>query len=834
VAGNGTKGFSGDGGVATNAQFDWWPPSIVIDSSSNLYVSDHHCIRKVDPTGIISTVAGNGFDKSDFGGFAGDGGPATGAQFGRIEGIAVDGSGNLYVADADNQRVRKIDTVGTISTIAGNGFVDENGYGGFCCDGGVATNAQLSYPWYVAVDNSDNLYIADTANHRIRKINTIDGIITTVAGNGVQGFSGDSGQATSAQLDAPKGITVDNKGNLYIADHGNYRIRKVDVAGIISSVAGNGTKGFSGDGGIATNAQFDWWSPNIAVDNSGNLYVTDRDNNRIRKVTFSNASINQPPKADYYASPNNGPAPLTVTLDASPSSDSDGSIVNYLWSVNGQTLTGMEKAGDYPITLTVTDDKGATGTKTYTITVSSPAVTAPKIRIEPTALNFDNTQGVKKGLRNANDLPVEVHKIPSNQELFVETGLPIEEHPADPIITRLRNVGINLNALSQPDATFGEVYAEQVTLNLFPDVSFTVNNTSVNYRAENDYTWVGKIEGTQFGDVILVVKNGRITGNINVQGEVYRIRPSQDSLHVIQKMNPTAFPEDAPSVSPPSIPSGALSGEGEQRSQPRSARITRDSSTPIIDVMVVYTPVAAQTPTDNKVDIVSEIQLAVDETNQVYANSGIKQRLRLVHTEQVNYQEVGLDDLARLKNPKDGFLDEVHRLRDIYQADLVSLWKQDREPPYCGQANLMNYPSKGFAIHGFTVIERTCATAPVYAFAHELGHDMGAHHAMYEAKGEPGAYPYSHGYVHDTGDNTGWRTIMAYEDQCIDSGHLCPRIPYFSNPDIMYNGVATGDSSANNALTFNNTADIVASFRESSSLLTEETKKFTIYNDGNA
>jgi PKD repeat protein len=579
------------------------------------------------------------------------------------------------------------------------------------------------------------------------------------------------------------------------------------------------------------------------------------------KITVSQpVATNQPPVADYSASPTSGQAPLSVTLDASPSSDSDGSIVSYQWSVNGQTLTDktvsvtLEKAGDYPVTLMVTDDKGATGNKNGTITVSQPVVTlAPQIRIEPATLTFDNTAGTRQGNRDTNDTPVEIHTVPGNQELFIEDSSRIEENSSDPTITRINYAEVNPYALSQPDATFGTVYAEQVILNLFPDVSFTVNNTSVNYRAENDYTWIGKIEGMPFGDVILVVKDGRITGNINAQGEVYRIRPSQDGWHAIQKMNPAAFPEDAPS--PLSfIPPESLPSDEEQRSQSRSARGTRDSSPPIIDVMVVYTPVAAQTPTNNpthdKMDITSEIQLAVDETNQAYANSAIKQRLRLVHTEQVNYTEMGIYDsnksvdLHRLSNINDGFIDEVHRLRDEYKADLVSLWVEDKEPPYCGVGYTMwsGLRSKNFEANGFTIIERHCATAPSYAFAHELGHNMGAHHER-EAlfKGRPvgclnaAAYSYSCGYVHDTGKKEGsWRTIMAYGTQCKEKGYSCQTIPYFSNPDITYQGIATGDASANNALTLNNTADIVASFRESSNLLTEETKKFTIYNDGNA
>jgi len=459
--------------------------------------------------------------------------------------------------------------------------------------------------------------------------------------------------------------------------------------------------------------------------------------------------------------------------------------------------------------------------------------TTPTIRIEPTTLNFDNAQDIRSRLRNAKNSEIEIHKISSNQELFVETDMPIDENPADPTISRLRNMEINLDALSQLDATFGIVYTDKVTLNLFPEVSYTVNNTSINYRGANDYTWIGKIEGMQFGDVILVVKDSKITGNVNAQGEVYRIRSSQNGLHSIQKMNAAAFPKNGPS---PSISTSytPLSNDEKQRSQRRRIRATSDK--PIIDVMVVYTPAAARTSTSNNVDIESEIQLAIDETNQAYANSNIKQILRLVHTEQINYTESGyfntdIDKLTR----KDGVIDNVHDLRDNYKADLVNLWVAEGD--YCGLAwSMFNNVDVSFEINGFSIIARDCATAPTYAFAHELGHNMGAHHAMYETGGESGAYKYSHGYAYDTGNkNTSWRTIMAYEDQCTDQDHRCPRIPYFSNPNIEYNRVAIGDSSsANNVLTLNNTADIVASFRESAKFLAGDAKNFTVYNDGDA
>jgi sugar lactone lactonase YvrE len=225
-------------------------------------------------TGIISTIAGTGTS-----GYSGDGGVPTNAKFHTPIGIAVDSTGNIYIADTNNNRVRWIQkSTGYIYTLAGTGTT---GYSG---NGGSAAAALLSIPNGVAVDGSGNLFIADTGNGSIRKVILSTNIISTVAGQGLGGFSGDGGLATSAKMSSPEAVAVDSNGNLYIADTGNYRIRKVTKSTLlITTVAGNGTSGYSGDGGLATSAEMNM-PQGIAVDSTFHFYLADTYNERIREV----------------------------------------------------------------------------------------------------------------------------------------------------------------------------------------------------------------------------------------------------------------------------------------------------------------------------------------------------------------------------------------------------------------------------------------------------------------------------------------------------------------------------------------------------------------------
>jgi trimeric autotransporter adhesin len=277
VAGNGIEGYSGDGGLATHASLDL-PFHIAIDEHGNLFISDllNNRIRKVEKaTGIITTIAGTGIQ-----GYNGDGNNALLTNLTIPMGIALDNRGDIIISDETGLRLRKLNMkTRIITTIAGS---SNRGFGG---DGGPATQATFNFIWNIAVDNQNNIYLGDESNYRMRKIDGKTGIITTFAGNGVLGNSGNGGLATNASFTQPVGIAVDDNGNTYISDEVLSQIYMVDKkTGIINLIAGKGFGGFSGDGGPAINALLS--HPNsLSVDHKGNIYVSDDFNIRIRKLT---------------------------------------------------------------------------------------------------------------------------------------------------------------------------------------------------------------------------------------------------------------------------------------------------------------------------------------------------------------------------------------------------------------------------------------------------------------------------------------------------------------------------------------------------------------------
>lgn len=272
VVGTGSAGNSGDGAPAKAAQINH-PTAITFDRAGNLYIAEFggDRVRKVDTKGVITRVVGTGMA-----GYSGDRGPAAAAQLSGPSGLAFDSVGNLYITELNNNSLRRVDPRGLITTVAGGDAPKSLG------DGGPAVAAQLVGPTRVFIDSFDNVYIADAFNHRVRKVNGA-GVITTVVGNGTAGSDGDGGPAVMASINGPHGIAIDAAGNLYIAELRGFRVRKVSQDGVIKTVAGTGQSGFSGDGGPATSAKIGG-PGDVAVDAVGNLYILDRDNGRIRLV----------------------------------------------------------------------------------------------------------------------------------------------------------------------------------------------------------------------------------------------------------------------------------------------------------------------------------------------------------------------------------------------------------------------------------------------------------------------------------------------------------------------------------------------------------------------
>lgn len=271
----GSQGYTGDGAAATSAKLGN-PSCVALDSAGNVYITDlnQHVVRRVNSAGTISTFAGTGVA-----GYAGDGGPATAAQINAPGGCALDSAGNLFIADSGNNVIRKVTaSTGVISTVAGTG------YAGFNSDGVPPILANLNHPYGVLVDSSGNILIADTQNYRIRKVDIAANTISTIAGIGTFGYTGDGSAATAAQLYNPEGMLLMSNGDLLIAEEANSVVRKITAStGKISTIAGDGKYGFVGNGRAAIYSELDR-PTSLALDSAGNIYITDAGNSQIRRI----------------------------------------------------------------------------------------------------------------------------------------------------------------------------------------------------------------------------------------------------------------------------------------------------------------------------------------------------------------------------------------------------------------------------------------------------------------------------------------------------------------------------------------------------------------------
>ena len=395
AAGTGEAGFSGDGGPAVQAKIAE-PAGVATDRAGNLYIADryHNRVRRVTPAGVISTFAGTG----EFGS-SGDGAAATAARLAYPAGLAIDASNNLYVSEQGSSRIRRISAAGIISTIAGNGTP------GFSGDGGPATEASLNTPAGLAFDAAGNLYIADSANQRIRMVSP-SGRISTVAGGGTTLSDGDL--ATKAILRGPQAVAVDAAGTLYIADSQASRVRRVDKNGIITTFAGTGESGFSGDGDLASNAKIEVPS-GLAIDAAGNLYISDRNNNRVRVVlasppsfligptslTFS-ASAGASPTAGQFVAVSPGPKATGLAFTASTSESwlqlnlTSGNMPSRLEVIVDPASLS---AGNYTGKITVNSPYAARPVQEVAVEVTVSGSLAPQLSIEQTSLTFGAIQG---------------------------------------------------------------------------------------------------------------------------------------------------------------------------------------------------------------------------------------------------------------------------------------------------------------------------------------------------------------------------------------------------------------------------------------------------------
>ena len=408
---------------------------------------------------------------------------------------------------------------------------------------------------------------------------------------------------------------------------------------------------------------------------------------------------------------------------------------------------------------------------------------------------------------------------PEIDGLFSESSIPGTLDITDsPTVMRYRYVDVYFDDLISKDGAPRSIEpGHTLLLNLFDDVVYTALLDRVEYNPGNDFTWLGHLTGEPYSQVILVVGDGVLVGNITTLDAFFQVRYAGGGVHAVSEIDQSAFPPELPPVAAPLgdrtvIPSSLVGGDDQ----------------PSIDLLVVYTP-AAKTRAGGSKRMRELIYLAVAETNLSYENSQLDQRLNLVHFEEVSYDEETFPEaLSHLTHPTDGVMDNVHTLRDTYAADEVVLLIEDYTA--CGLAWLMMEVSPDFETYAFAVVNQSCATGN-YSFGHELGHNMGAQHDWYEylkSFGLPPAYPYSFGYVNAS---AGWRTIMAYDTECVDRGLDCSRLPYWSNPDLTLGdepmGVPEGTSTgcvigeydpncdADNRKTLNATASIVASFRGS-------------------
>jgi uncharacterized protein (TIGR03437 family) len=455
VAGSGTSGYSGDNAAATSAALSR-PAGIAIDSSGNLYIADNanHVVRKVSSSGTITTFAGN-----NQAGYSGDGGQANVAQLQHPNGLAIDSSGNLYIADTDNKVIRKIVlSSGIISTAVGTG----------------GTSGVLNHPVAVAVDAAGNLYVADNGNERVVKVSGAN--ITVLAGNGTAGFSGDNGPSAAAQVNNPSGVTLDSIGNVYIADRNNGRIRKINTSGIITTIAGNGRDGYSGDGGIATSAQLNF-PDSVTLDSSRNLYVADNNNHAIRflqpqAALISNGGVGNAASGTPQVSPG---ALASVYGSNFTTGNVSAKVMNNSFPTNvggvGVTVNGRAASVVFASPGQVNFQvpwETQVGTASIVVSVNGSASNSVSAAVKaagPGIFTYGSGQAIAANADFTLNSPTNPAAAGSTIVVYLTGSGPITNQPATGVVTPLSPLS---NATSAVSATIGSTPANVAFLGLAP------------------------------------------------------------------------------------------------------------------------------------------------------------------------------------------------------------------------------------------------------------------------------------------------------------------------------------------------------------------------------
>ena len=531
----GTDIFNGDNILATEARINL-PRNPAFDKHGNLFVAEQsgHRIRKIDTSGKVTTVAGNGTV-----GYSGDGEVATSAQIDNPRAVAVDNYGNIYISDATNDVIRKVDVNGIIVTFAGTG---EGGYSG---NGSAAASAKINFPYQIAIDKNSNIYFTEYYNHVIRKVDT-NGIISTVAGNGTSGYSGDGSAATSAQLKSPLGVAFDSEDNMYIGDYGNNVIRKVDSNGIISTVAGTGTAGYSGDGGMATSANL--YKPTaLTVDLSGNIYFCDTYNEVVRRISKNGIISTIAGTGTQGYSGNGGAAasaklyrPYGIAVDSLNNiyiTDSYNYVIRKI-DASYHTLSGIptnSDVGSTTMTLTASDAQGGSATQSFALKVINT-------NDAPIAIGFTEN-GAEDTDRNfflkgddvdsqSTILSYSITTLPSKGKLYQSTNDKTKAEAIETVPTLIKDSvigGVTYNSFLIHEPVANEYGTPYTTFGFKANDGIVSSNEAIvtlNYGAVNDPPVIAKVPNDSTNEE---TEKSILLNTVDVDGDVLSYTASTDT-----------------------------------------------------------------------------------------------------------------------------------------------------------------------------------------------------------------------------------------------------------------------------------------------------------------